>query len=222
MEFFNKAKIGNDVLRRLERRSDHKAASDLIADSTQRAKTVHAVTEREIRRVKLRIMLFRRGLMTQKISVCTGFKICPVALFALFTDRKCHGNIRMHLFDRTDQGDDLIVCKVRVFSALQHDRTESQIISFAHACEDLLICKAVTVAVFVTSVDPAVIAAVFTVIGKLDKAADIHGLSVDTFTHLPCAGRKIRKCIFIFRSKQRFPFVVGKLTCIFQFVDNTY
>ena len=94
----------------------------------------------------------------------------------------------MHLLDRTYQGNDLIVCIVRIFSALQYKRTEAQLISFTDTSEDLLVRQAVSLGICVLTVDAAVIAAVFTIVRELDEPADINGLAIDLFAYLPRAG----------------------------------
>ena len=196
IQFFEEQEILYQIIDGLVRRTHHKACTCLIAQFFEGAKTVFAVFAGHFFWMEFAVMLFTRGLMPQKIAVCTGFFVGTVAFFGFLPDGKCQGTVRINFFDLTDQSCQLLICIISVFSSLKDKSTESQFIAFFAAGKDIFFCQAVTLGISVAPADSTVIAVIFAVVGKLDQSTYIDLVSIDLLPHLVCQFPCIQICFF--------------------------
>ena len=124
--------------------------------------------------------------MPQKITVCPSFFVSTVAFFGFLAYGKRQGTVRIHFFDLADQCDQFFICIISILPTLEDKGTESQFIAFFAACKDIFFCQAVALGVSVAPADPAVIAVIFAVVGKLNQATYIDLVSIDLLPHLVC------------------------------------
>ena len=122
--------------------------------------------------------------MAQKIPVRPGFFKQSVAFFLLFSYGQRNGTPGKFLADSPYDLCHSLIVEIRIFSTLKDKCTKSQFVSRPAAVQDLFPGQPVPGGVSVASADPAVIAVVFTVIGKFNKSPDKDPFSIDTVSQI--------------------------------------
>ena len=130
--------------------------------------------------------------MPQQIPVRACVKHSLIAVFVPLSDRKRERGIRMSFLDPSYDPDHPFIRIIRIFSSLQHNRPESELISRVRTRNDLVFRQAVSLRVAVAGADPAVSAVIPAVIGIFNQAAQIYILAVDALTHLSCFLGQVR------------------------------
>ena len=117
-------------------------------------------------------------LMTQKIPVCSGLSESSVTLHRAFPYGQGHSTLRIFLFYSADDPLHPFVVVIRIFPSLQYKGPESQLIAIFTAGKDFLFCQPVALRIPVAPANTAVIAVIFTVIGKLNKTSGINFIPI--------------------------------------------
>ena len=131
-------------------------------------------------------MGFIRCLMTQKIPVCPGLTESLVTLHRTFPYGQGHSTLRIFFFYPSDNVFHPFVAVIRIFPSLQYKGPESQLISIFTAGKDLLFCQPVAFRIPVAPANTAVIAVIFTVIGKLNETSGIDLIPIIFLSELQC------------------------------------
>ena len=128
-------------------------------------------------------MHFRRRLMAQQITFCPGIIIGLITFSCFFSDGKRDRTIRKTPMNLAHNVTHPVIGKVRIFASLQHKSTKSKTIPFFTARKYFLFCQTVSVRIRIISSNPAVIAVVFTIIGKFYQAANVHFVPIVFSSH---------------------------------------
>ena len=141
-------------------------------------------------------MIFIRRFMTQKIPVRPGFFKQSVAFFLLLSYGQRNGAPGKFLTDSSYDLCHSLIIEIRILSSLKDKGTKSQFIPCPAAVQDLFLGQPVPGGVFVASADPAVIAVVFTVIGKFNKSPDKDPFSIDPVSQIRGPSRQFPLPLF--------------------------
>ena len=133
-----------------------------------------------------------RGLMTQQIPVRTGIKKCLIAVVLFLPDGKRYRTIGILCLDLPYQGTDFIVCKIRIFPALQHKGPKSQFIPICTTGKNFFLRQAIAFCLAIALSNATVNTVILTVIGEFNQSTDKHLLSVNGICCLTCP--LVKKC----------------------------
>ena len=187
----------------LSRRSHHKSAAGLIADGFQISETFPPVSKIHFRRVQTFVVIPVRSFVAQKISVRTGLKQFFVACPASFSDGKGERAVRVLFFSGAEYRNQLFISPVRIFAALQYKGAKAQTVAFFAAAKNFFRSQPVAFCICAAFADTAVIAVVFTVVGKLDQSADVNPISENLLADSICLTKEI-SIFFFSRAEQEF------------------
>ncbi len=124
-----------------------------------------------------------RRFVPKQITGSAGIEQALVRFPRALAQGKGDGAIGVALVDGSDYANHAIVGKERVFPALEHKGTETQIVALFAACQDLVFAKAVAVCTGIAAPDAAVEAIVLAVVGELDEPAGEDVLAVALIGH---------------------------------------
>ena len=176
-EFLHEHHILRQGFRGLTGRTYHNAAAGLVADFLQILKTTHAFFQGLIRWMKMGIVDGIRSFMPQQIPVSPGIEQPPVRFPASFSQGEGHGAVGIRLLDGPDDFTHPFIMKPAVLTALEHKGTETGLITFPAAGENILRGQTVTGNSMVGAADATVITVVFADVGKFHNTAEIDGFS---------------------------------------------
>ena len=141
--------------------------------------------------MQLPIVLVVGRLVAQQVPVRSCREVSLIAGPVLLADGERHRAVGIPGLDRANQAGDAPVGEIRVLPALEHKGPKSQLVSGPAALQNLLFCQAVAGSAAVVPADTAVIAVVFTVIGKFDEAPDVDLVSENPMLDFPGPGKQI-------------------------------
>ena len=166
------------------------------------------------------VVLLAHSLVPEQISVCPCIKKSLVTLPLLFPHRECHRTVTVFLFYGHDQLCDPVIRIPGVLAPLEHKGPEPKGITFPAALHNFFPAQTVTFRPAVSFSDPAVVAVVFAVIGKLDQSSDVNAVSVIFFPHPRCFAEQISGKLLIPPLDQRCEGLPVKGFSCFQTVNT--
>ena len=173
LEFLHKKEIVQQVVDGLKGTSDHHPAADLKSDLTKIPQAAHTVFNGQVRRVQHPVVVRVYCLVPEQVALRPGPEKGLIALPGPLSDGEGHRAVGVPGPDLRDQVADPLIRIIRVLSPLQDQGPKAQPVAVFTAAKDPVPVQAVAVRLPVGPADAAVIAVVFTIVRKLDQAAQV-------------------------------------------------
>ena len=116
-------------------------------------------------------------LTAEQEAVGTSLLEPSVGLLVALSDREGNGMLRKKRFDVCDELHHPFVVLLRVFTSLQYEGFEAELVSFLACLYDLFLCESVALYGCVGATDATVIAVVFAIVGYFNKGSYIYSFS---------------------------------------------
>ena len=177
LELLHEQDVFDNVLHGLIGRAHHDACAGLVTEFLELAEAVDSVVAAHVMRVQLAVMLCIVRFVAEQEAVGTSLLEPSVGLLVALSDREGNGMLRKKRFDVCDELHHPFVVLLRVFTSLQYEGFEAELVSFLACLYDLFLCESVALYGCVGATDATVIAVVFAIVGYFNKGSYIYSFS---------------------------------------------
>lgn len=212
LKLLEKAEVFQKMLMGLIGCSHHKASAHLISQFFQVIEAADPVGEGEFSRVEHAVKSLISGLVAEQIAVGSCLPVGSIAFPRFFSHGEGDSAFRELRFDAADDAAKTFIGEVGILTALHDKGAEAQLPALPAAGENFLFGQTVAVGMAVSTANSAVIAVIFTVIGKFNESTDVDGASIPRAAHF--IGFLGEKCLHI----RRFPLHEGQKLPVGQIV----
>ena len=160
-------------------RSDHEAATHLVADGFEVAEATLAVVEGHVGGVQTSVVGAVGSFVAKEVAVGSGVEEALVALSRALAEGEGDGAVGVGVSDGGDDVAHTVVVEPGVFTPLHDEGAETEGVALLATFEYLLLGKAVAADVVLASAYAAVEAVVFAMVGDFDEAAHEYFVAVD-------------------------------------------